>query len=123
MFIVLSNQDPAPMYKQVCDQIKDAVVSRELGVNEKLPSLREMAKALNISIITIQRAYLELENQGYIISRPGMGSFVADVSRVKLREEKLREIQGELGDLINGAAKFGISINEVIQLIKDLKED
>ena len=123
MFIVLSNQNPAPMYKQVCDQIKDAVVSGELGVNEKLPSLREMAKALSISIITIQRAYLELENQGYIFSRPGMGSFVADVSRVKLREEKLHEIQGELGDLINGAAKFGISIDEVIQLIKDLKED
>ncbi|MFC1662044.1 GntR family transcriptional regulator [Gemmatimonadota bacterium] len=118
MFVVLSRENPDPMYKQVCVQIKDAVGTGELSVNEKLPSIREMAKALNVSVITIRRAYLELENQGFIHSRPGMGSFVADVSREGLREEKLREIRRELDRLITDAARFGISIDEVTRLIK-----
>ena len=109
------------MYRQVCVQIKDAVGTGELSVNEKLPSIREMAKALNVSVITIRRAYLELENEGFIHSRPGMGSFVADVSRESLREEKLREIRRELDALLTDAARFGISIDEVIRLIKGLK--
>ena len=121
MFVVLSRENPDPMYKQVCVQIKDAVGTGELSVNEKLPSIREMAKALDVSVITIRRAYFELENQGYIHSRPGMGSFVADVSGENLREEKLKEIRRELEALTTDASRFGISIDEVIRLIKGLK--
>jgi len=122
LFVVLSRENPDPMYKQVCVQIKDAVGTGELSVNEKLPSIREMARALNVSVITIRRAYLELENQGFIHSRPGMGSFVADVSRESRREEKLGEIRKELEAFITDAARFGISIDEVIRLTKGLKE-
>jgi GntR family transcriptional regulator len=121
LFIVLSRENPDPMYKQVCTQIKDAVGTGDLSVNEKLPSIRDMAKALEVSAITIRRAYFELENQGFIHSRPGMGSFVADVSRESLREEKLREIRKELDALTTDAARFGISIDEVIRLAKGLK--
>lgn len=118
MFVVLSRENPDPMYKQVCDQIQEAVGTGELSVDEKLPSIREMAKALNVSAITIRRAYLELENRGLIHSRPGMGSFVADVSGEDLREEKLREIRSELDALIASAARFGISVDEVIRLMR-----
>lgn len=121
MFVVLSRENPDPMYRQVCVQIKDAVGTGELSVNEKLPSIREMAKALDVSVITIRRAYLELENQGFIHSRPGMGSFVADISRKSLREQKLTEVRKELDTLITDAARFGISIDEVFRLIKGLK--
>ena len=121
MFIVLSRENPDPMYQQICVQIKDAVGTGELSVNEKLPSIREMAKALNVSGITIRRAYFELENQGYIHSRPGMGSFIADVSRESIREEKLREIRRELEALTTDASRLGISIEDVIRLIEGLK--
>jgi GntR family transcriptional regulator len=121
LFVVLSRENPDPMYKQVCAQIKDAVGTGELSVNERLPSIREMAKALNVSGITIRRAYFELESQGYIHSRPGMGSFVADVSRESLREEKLLGIRKELEGITTDAARFGISIEDVIRLIEGLK--
>jgi GntR family transcriptional regulator len=121
LFIVLSRENPDPMYQQICVQIKDAVGTGELSVNEKLPSIREMAKALNVSGITVRRAYFELENQGYIHSRPGMGSFIADVSREGMREEKLREIRKELEALTNDASRLGISIEDVIRLIEGLK--
>jgi GntR family transcriptional regulator len=122
LFVVLSRENPDPMYKQVFVQIRDAVGTGELQVDEKLPSIREMAKALGVSVITIKRAYLELENQGYIYSRPGLGSFVADVSLKRLRAGKLREIQRELEALTGSAAKFGISTDEIIQLMHGLKE-
>jgi len=122
VFIIISRDNPDPMYKQVCDQIKDAVGTGELDTDEQLPSIREMAIALDISDITIRRAYSELENDGYIYARPGIGFFVADVSRKKLREQKLREIRNEVEGLISRAAKYGISSDEVIHLIKGLKE-
>jgi len=122
VFVVLSKENPDPMYRQVYLQIRDAVGSGELSADEKLPSIREMAKALSISVITIKRAYLELENEGIIYSRTGSGSFVADISQKKLRAEKLREVRRELQALTSSAAKFGISIDEIIQVIEGLKE-
>lgn len=122
MFITISKDNPDPMYQQVCDQIKDAVGTGELDTDVQLPSIREMAIALEISDITIRRAYSELESEGYIYARPGIGFFVADVSIKKLRDQKLREIQNEIEGLISRAAKYGISSDEVILLIKGLKE-
>ena len=112
MLVVLSRENPDPMYKQVCVQIRNAIGSGKLCVDEKLPSIRDLAKALGISVITIKRAYLELEKQGYIYSRQGAGSFVADVSLKKLRAEKLREIQRELDALTLNAATYGIPFDE-----------
>ncbi len=123
LFVVLSRDNPDPMYRQICDQIRDAVGTGELQVDERLPSIREMARALGISVITVKRAYLELENQDYIHSRPGLGSFVADVSLKKLRAGKLREMRRELVALTSNAARFGITVDEIIQLIEGLKEN
>lgn len=122
MFITISRDSPDPMYKQVVDQIKDAVGTGELDTDEHLPSIREMAVALEISDITIRRAYSELESEGFIYARPGIGYFIADVSLKKLRERKLREIQNEIEGLIGRAEKYGISPDEMIQMITDLKE-
>jgi GntR family transcriptional regulator len=122
VFIIISRDSPDPMYKQVVDQIKDAVGTGELNTDEHLPSIREMAVALEISDITIRRAYSELESEGFIYARPGIGFFIADVSPKKLREQKLREIRNDIERLIKRAAKYGISSDELIQLITVLKE-
>ena len=79
MFITLSPASPDPMYKQITDQVRDAIAAGELAAGEKLPSVREMSEALKTSAITVKRAYLDLENEGCIISRAGLGSFVAEV--------------------------------------------
>jgi GntR family transcriptional regulator len=111
------------MYKQVTDQVKDAIASGELNPNDKLPSIREMAKALNISMITIKRAYLDLENEGFILTRAGLGSFVADVDREGLRDRKLGEFIDELTKIIKTGRKFGITKQEIVQAAQAIEED
>lgn len=123
MFIVLSPSNPDPMYRQVTDQIKDAIAAGDLKPNEKLPSIREMARALNISVITIKRAYLDLESEGYILTRAGLGSFVADVNRNNLREEKLGEFRSELARILGTGSKFGISAEDIVRLIRQIEEE
>ena len=73
MFVVLSPAHPDPMYKQVTDQIKDAIASGDLKPNDRLPSVRELSEALNVSAITIKRAYQDLETEGFILTRAGTG--------------------------------------------------
>ena len=122
MFIVVSPLNPDPMYKQVADQIKDAIASGQLKPEDKLPSIREMSSELKISIITIKRAYSDLENENYIYTRPGMGSFVADINREKLRTEKLDEFGQEIKKLLKTGEKFGITADDVINIVKNIKE-
>lgn len=122
MFIVLSPLNPDPMYKQVTDQIKDAIASRILKPRDKLPSIRELSLELKISIITTKRAYSDLENEGYIITRPGLGSYVADINKERLREEKLDEISTTLLKIIKTAEKFNITRDDIFTLVKEIEE-
>jgi len=121
MFIVVSPLNPDPMYKQVTDQIKQAIAGGELKPEEKLPSIREMAHELNISVITIKRAYADLENEGYIFTRPGMGSFVAHISPASLRREKLAEYRRELAGMLAGGEKYGIAVTDLMAILEELK--
>jgi GntR family transcriptional regulator len=122
MLLVLSPQNPEPMYKQVTDQIKDAIAAGTLKSEEKLPSIREMSKELKISMITIKRAYADLESDGYIFTRAGLGSFVADINRDKLRQEKLIEIKGEVLKIIKTGEKVGITADDLIRIVRQLGE-
>ena len=123
MFVVLSPTHPDPMYKQVTDQIKDAIASGDLTPNDRLPSVRELSEALNVSAITIKRAYQDLETDGFIVTRAGMGSYVAPVERDALRERKLAELQEELRRLVRSSAKFGISADDIVRLARQAEGD
>jgi GntR family transcriptional regulator len=123
VFVVLSPAHPDPMYKQVTDQIKDAIASGDLKANERLPSVRELSEALNVSAITIKRAYQDLETDGYILTRAGLGSYVAPVERDALRERKLAELRGEIRRLIRSSARFGISANDIVRLTQQVEGD
>ena len=122
MFIVISPLNPEPMYKQVTDQVKDAIAAGTLKLEDKLPSIREMSKELKISMITIKRAYADLESEGYIFTRPGLGSFVADIGKEKLREEKLTEITREVRKILATGEKVNISADDVISIVRELGE-
>lgn len=123
MFVVLSPAHPDPMYKQVTDQIKDAIASGDLKPNDRLPSVREMSEALQVSAITIKRAYQDLESDGYILTRAGLGSFVAPIERDTLREGKLAELQEELRRIVRTNARFGISADDIIRLTRQVEGD
>ena len=122
LFIVVSHLNPDPMYKQITDQVKDAIASGGLQPETKLPSIREMARELKISEITIKRAYSDLENQGFIITRSGLGSYVADINRDKLRQKKMEEIQKDILKILKTAERFDISTRDIIVLVKEIKE-
>ncbi len=121
MFVALSPSHPDPLYKQVTDQIKDAIAAGDLKPTERLPSVRELSEALNVSAITIKRAYQDLETEGYILTRAGLGSYVADVERDALRERKLAEVREELRRLVQSSAKFGISAGDIARLARQIE--
>ena len=77
MNIIISNSSDIPIYAQIVNQMKEAIISNKLEQGQPLPSIRSLAKDLNISVITTKRAYEELERQGFIDIVPGKGSFVA----------------------------------------------
>lgn len=122
MFIALSPSHPDPMYKQVTDQIKDAIAAGDLKPNDRLPSVRELSEALKVSAITVKRAYFDLETEGYILTRAGLGSFVAEVSREAIRSRKLDELRAEMTRLVRTGARFGITQEDIIQLIRQVEE-
>ena len=122
MFIVISNQNPAPLYKQVTDQIIDAITDGTLKPEDKLPSIREVAGELKISEITVKRAYADLEKEGYIFTRAGMGSFILNINRDKLKREKLATVKVVLEKILRSNEKFGIDSKDIIRLIKNLEE-
>lgn len=123
MFIALSPSHPDPMYKQVTDQIKNAIAAGDLRPNEKLPSVRELAEALKISAITIKRAYLDLENEGFILTRAGLGSFVVEIDRERLRREKMAEFKAALKGILATGAKFGVQAEDIANLLNEIRED
>ncbi len=121
MFIVLSANNPDPMYRQVTDQIKDAIAVGDLQPEQLLPSIRELALDLKVSVITIKRAYQDLETEGLIRSRRGLGSFVTAIDQADLRQAKLEEITGELTRILARGKKFNISADDVIALVKKIE--
>ena len=123
MFIALSTDNPDPMYRQVTDQIRDAIASRELQPDEMLPSIRELALALDVSVITIKRAYQDLEAEGLIRTRRGMGSFVTAVEPAALRRAKLAEFHTELVRIAGRGRKFGITPRDIVALVEQIERD
>jgi GntR family transcriptional regulator len=91
--INISQTDARPMYLQIMEQIRARIAAGDWPAGRELPSIRALAAALNVSVITIKRAYLDLESEGVIVTRHGKGSFVADVNGLagELQEEKLDE--------------------------------
>jgi len=117
VLVVISAADPDPMYKQVTTQLRDAIARGRLVPGTKLPSIREMAEELGLSPITIRRSYADLERGGYIITRAGLGSFVAGFSKDKIREEKVREIRRDIERLVTTASAYGVSIGEIRRML------
>ena len=99
--INISQTDARPMYLQIMEQIRARVAAGDWEAGKELPSIRALAAALNVSVITIKRAYLDLENEGVIVTRHGKGSFVADVNGLagELQEARVDEHLGQAAHL------------------------
>ena len=123
MNIILSNTDSAPLYEQITRQLRAKIVSGELAPGAALPSMRLLAKELRISVITTKRAYEELEREGLIVTQTGRGSFVAEVSGERLREEQRRAAEKHLADAVHAAKMGGLTAEEFIEIAKTAFEE
>lgn len=115
--IIIRNSSEKPLYEQIKEQIKAEIISGRLVAGDQLPSMRYLAKELRISVITTKRAYDDLEQEGFIVSVQGKGSFVAAQNREMLREEHLRKIEEHLTKAIELAQMSGVTISELKELL------
>lgn len=122
MNIQINNSSNDPIYLQIKNQIKSQIISGDLQVGDKLPSIRFMAKELRISMITAKRAFDELEAEGFIDSVQGKGNFVARQNKELIREEYLKKIEERIQDIIEFSNIIGLSNKEIMQMIKSFLE-
>jgi transcriptional regulator, GntR family len=122
MNIQINNSSDDPIYLQIKNQIKSQIISGDLQVGDKLPSIRFMAKELRISMITAKRAFDELEAEGFIDSVQGKGNFVARQNKELIREEYLKKIEERIQDIIEFSDIIGLSNREIMQMIKSFLE-
>jgi len=115
--IHISQTDARPMYLQIMEQIRARIAAGDWEAGKELPSIRALAAALNVSVITIKRAYLDLENEGVIVTRHGKGSFVADVNGLagELRDAQLEQHLTEAASI---GRELGLSPDELAERIR-----
>ena len=123
MTILIDNRSGVPIYDQIFTQIKSQILSGALSENEALPSIRNLAKDLRISVITTKRAYDELEGAGFIFTVPGKGSFVAARDTELIREEHLRQIEEHMMQIQLLARACGQSRQELGEIYDVLEEE
>lgn len=123
MDILISNSCGSPIYQQIYDQIKNAILSGELREGDMLPSIRALAKDLRISVITTKRAYEELKQGGYIYTAAGKGCFVSQKSSGMVYEEHLKKIEEHMGEIARLAGASGITEGQLIEMYRVLQEE
>ena len=123
MKIVISNTSEAPLYQQIKDQIKDAILKGELVEGYALPSIRAFANDLKVSVLTIRRVYDELEQEGFVTSQVGIGTFVSTSNIELLRDSKRRLVEKKMLDMIQTAKSLGISKDELNAMMDILYEE
>ena len=117
MQIIISNISKEPIYEQIYSQIKKLILSGELQEGQSLPSMRQLAKDLEISVITTKRAYEELEKNGFIYSIVGKGSFISEQNTEMIRERKVKVIEENLLIAIQNAKEMNIGLAELKEML------
>ena len=123
MTVLIDNKSGLPIYDQIYSQIKAQIISGTLKEDEALPSIRNLAKDLRISVITTKRAYDELEKEGFIYTIPAKGCFVAPKNLELLREEHLKQIEAHIGEISRLAGACDLGREDIIEMLNLLMED
>ena len=123
MHIFIDNRSGVPIYEQIAERIKAAILSGEAAPDEALPSIRALAKDLRISVITTKRAYEELERDGYVHSVAGKGFYVAPKDADIVREDCLRRIEGQMEQMLSLARTCGVTADELVDMLRTLDKE
>ena len=123
MQIIISHNSKEPIYEQIYQQIKKDILSGELSDGYPLPSMRVLAKEIDVSIITTKRAYEELEKDGLIYSVVGKGSFVSEQNREMIIERKRKIIEEQITTAIRNSKEIGLDLHDLKELLFLLYEE
>ena len=123
MNILLDNRSGTPIYEQIVEQVRMQILDDTLQADEALPSIRNLAKDLRISVITTKRAYDELEAAGFLYTVPGKGSFVSPKNEELFREQHLRELEGHLEEVRKLAKLCQLGRKEVWSMFELLEDE
>lgn len=123
MEIILSNASQKPIYEQITSQIKGMIMNGELKAGDAMPSMRKLAKELHVSVITTQRAYDDLQKDGFIVTVPAKGTFVSTQNQDFIREENRRRIEQLLTDAVELAKENGIELEELRTTVEVLYQE
>ena len=122
MKILISNTSDSPLYQQIKDQIKDAILKEELVEGDALPSIRAFANDLKVSVLTIRRVYEELEQEGFVKNVQGRGCFVLGSGSELMKEQLIRKVENSLTEAIKAAKIANLSNEELHHLLDILLE-
>lgn len=123
MHIILNNSSMVPIYEQLVDQIKNMIISGELKENEVLPSVRALSGELRISALTVKKAYDRLEEEGFVITVHGKGTYVADTDKQLAIEARRKAVEDDLSAAFSKAKTVGLSKDDILEIVEIILED
>lgn len=117
MEIIISSNNSKPIYEQITSQIKAMIMNGELQTGDLIPSMRSLAKTIHVSVITVQRAYDDLQRDGFIETTVGRGSFVSAQNRDFIQEEQQKKVENYLSLAAETARSSGIKMEKLVELL------
>lgn len=117
MEIIISSNRNKPIYEQITSQIKGKIMSGELQAGDPIPSMRALAKSIQVSVITVQKAYEDLQRDGFIETTVGRGSFVSAVNQDVFQEEQLKKVDEHLMKAAEIARASGIKLETMVDML------
>lgn len=123
MKIIIKNSSELPIYEQIEEQIKAQILEGRIAEDEQLPSIRQLARDLKISVITTTRVYNDLVGEGFLVSVAGKGYFVAPRNNELLRERMLFEMEEAMETVVTNGRNAGLSDDEIIGALKKFLEE
>lgn len=123
MDIIIVGDSIIPLYEQITRQIKEQILQGKIGQGSLLPSIRMMAKELKVSIITVKRAYEELEQEGFVKTTPGKGTYVSLDNRERLLEIQMSQIEERIEEVVSSAKSIEMSLEDLIERVKLIYEE
>lgn len=123
MKLIINNSSMQPIYEQIVAQVRNKIMQGELEEDTALPSVRTLAKDLRVSALTVKKAYDSLEQEGFVVTVHGKGSFVACANQELMLEEKKKEVEADLEKAIRKGRSCGMSNEEITELFQIILED
>lgn len=123
MHIIINNSSMIPIYEQVVDQIKKEIISGELKENEALPSVRTLSSELRISALTVKKAYDKLEQDGFVVTVHGKGTYISPTDRSLAMEARRKDVEEDFAKAVDKAREVGMTVEEIREILDIILEE